>query len=193
MWKNCRHGHRVIQRINAEAERNGDMRVADLRGIDHLRLFAPAVIKRQHRVGQHHQPAAQPAEMFRADEAGVDVRNPVHQPVGADVNAIGADGQQRQVHRQHPAKAICPARTLFLSTSKTWKHCQNKNSPTSTSPSLKSSWPLRPIAQTAPVKNSTASSVSSSDSRLSSCVLPPALAFFRRSGFFFAGRSSCPR
>src|SRR5208283_3664222 len=71
-----------------------------------------------------------------------------------------------------------PWRTFDLSTSKKWKHCQNKNSPTSTSPSLKFNSPLRPSAQTAPVKNKTAISVSSSESRLSSCALLPVLPFF---------------
>ena len=97
-----RHGERMVQRKDAEAERDGNVRVADLRGIDDFRLFAPAVIKRQQRVRQHHQPAAQPAEMFRADEAGVDVRNPADQPVRADVNRIRAGRQQREVHGQHP-------------------------------------------------------------------------------------------
>ena len=67
-----RHDHRVIQRVNADAQRDGDVRIADLRGIDRFRLSAPAVVKCQHRVGQHHQPAAQPAEIFHADETGVD-------------------------------------------------------------------------------------------------------------------------
>ena len=96
-----RHDHRAIQRIDAEAERDGDVRVADLRGVDDFRLFAPAIVKRQHGIGQHHQPAAQPAEIFNADEAGMAVLQPFHQPVGAEVNGIGAQREQRQIHRQH--------------------------------------------------------------------------------------------
>src|SRR5438552_448046 len=66
-------------------------------------------------------------------------------------------------------------RTFDFNTSNRWKHCQNRNNPTSTSPSPRLSEPSRPRAQTAPVKKSTAVSVSNRESRLMrracSCLL----------------------
>ena len=44
--------------------------------------------------------------MFGADEPSVDVREPVHQPVGADVDAVSADSQQGQIEGQHPGEGF---------------------------------------------------------------------------------------
>src|SRR5271170_1795734 len=97
----------------------------------------------------------------------------------------------------------CPDRTLCLSTSKIWKHCQNRKSPIKTSPSLKFKTPLRASAQAAPVKNKIAVSVSNSESRLSSCVFDAALGFFLSDRFtltftflragFFLGKTRIPQ
>jgi len=51
--------------------------------------------------------------MFGADKTGVDLRNPVHQPVCAEINAVSPDSEQRKVHRQHPAEALVLPRLGF--------------------------------------------------------------------------------
>src|SRR5438445_3360944 len=86
-----------------------------------------------------------------------------------------------------------PCRTFDFITSKTWKHCQNKKSPTKTKPSLKFKLPFLPSAQTAPVKNKIAVSVSRSDRRLSSCAFPATTFFFFGEFLFFDGRTLIPQ
>jgi hypothetical protein len=48
------------------------------------------------------QPLSQPRYFARMKP--VVMRNPVHQPVGAEVNGIGTHCQQGEIHRQHEIK-----------------------------------------------------------------------------------------
>ena len=71
--ENGRDEDRVAEGEKAQAERNANMAVADLGGIDDGGLALPAVVKGQHAVGQDIQPAAEPAEILDADETSLDV------------------------------------------------------------------------------------------------------------------------
>ena len=111
--KKRRDMDRMIEGKDTETERDTDVTVTDLRGIDNLRIAAPGVIKCEQPVGQYHQPAAKPAQMFRTNKAGMDSGKPIHQPVGADVNGISADGKESQVERQHPTERFILAHVAF--------------------------------------------------------------------------------
>lgn len=90
---------------NPDAQGDADVGIAHLRGVNDLGPFRPAVINGEDGVWQHREPAAQPTHVFGADETRVNFGNPIHQPIGADVNGITANSQQNEIERQRPAQA----------------------------------------------------------------------------------------
>ena len=106
VWKKGGSWIGPVEGVDPNAQGDADMPVADLGGIDDFGVPAPAVVEGEQAVGQDHEPAAEPAEVLGADEAVVDVGQPVHEPVGAEVDGVGADGQHGQVEGQHPAKGL---------------------------------------------------------------------------------------
>ncbi len=43
----------------------------------------------------------------------MDFRDPIHQPIRAEINSISADTQQNQIHRQHPTKGFVLANVIL--------------------------------------------------------------------------------
>ena len=84
--------HGAVEGVDPKAERDADMPIAHLRGIDDLGFPAPGIVESKYAVGQDHQPTAEPAQVLGADEAAVDAGQPVHEPIRAEVNGISADG-----------------------------------------------------------------------------------------------------
>src|SRR6266567_4358416 len=91
------HLNGTIEGINSYTQRDADVPITYLRAINNLRISAPGVIKSEQTVGQYHQPPAQPAEVLRADESGMHIGYPIHKPIGAEVNAVGAGGKDGEV------------------------------------------------------------------------------------------------
>src|SRR5690606_10267074 len=63
-------------------------------------------VKSQERVGQNHQPTAQQTEILRANKTSFDLRQPIDEPIDADIDPVSADPEQNQIDQQHPRKNL---------------------------------------------------------------------------------------
>ena len=93
---------RLVESVDAEAERDTDVAVADLRGVNDFGVAPPGVVESEETVGQDHEPTAKPAEVFGADEAGVDAGKPVDEPIRGEPGDVSAEAEQGEIDGQGP-------------------------------------------------------------------------------------------
>src|SRR4051812_26537425 len=82
------------------------MPIANLRRIRDVRALARRVEKREQRIRQDHQPAAEPSEIFRVNELAFLAREPGHQPIDARVQTGGPEQNDKYIEVEERAKTV---------------------------------------------------------------------------------------